>query len=856
MLQFPDRGHGGLIADPRIEGRQTIGSIVSDLFSKTKSDGLLDMAMEIDGRLNKERIVKEVKKLYNVGSLSIIEYAMKEKDDKLWKIIYPPRQKSDLLYRRTRFNDVVKYMDGRVQDIMDRMIGHDYIFSLNKLLAYILVTTEEQDMLKPVFCLTIENFDRYTTKLNDKLKSTQMETGWQRVAEMRNLTGHRLEPWPGVDVYKMTEELATGGVQKHIPGGFINSMRTFLSPGIIGEPKIESFSEFVKSGKWITNGASSLGKMEVELVHEGFKTIKIKCKKNMLPDVVDMNDLIDNCLRTTTQVATAFIKPETGKLRVAVCSDIYTYLKMAYIISTTGYGYKNWTKIARNYSNSERISMIKRIVKKCREGYYGMAWDYKGFEKQNETRDVIEPLRIMIEKMEVIMPEKLLGEWKFIGDNVIKSFEQSTIIPNDKLKKPIIVTGGLPSGLLVTSICGDGYNKTMTEQAIDTIDKLGVNPVILDECELTGDDSSYMSLSIRYLQLLDYILKAQGAEAAEGKFGILKATTEFLRVSYDELGAHGYLMRAIPSIVQRKPWNDEPITQTSTIASTMAAIDTALRRGAKDIGLKEQMLGRWCRKNKVSIRSARVPIVSGGLGLGNPITNIKLVKMEPKFEPPLKPTIKTNWRHMKWEEEAKKYEIPITSEQLNLLVEEEVVGIVSSDAIASIGKYVKDGWRKNFAELAQAKIVVSPKLASYPDYSKLQTVLDTYELNANVDNDTSYGVYAAKKGTIATIRKLCKYANIESDNLIRERMPEFDHAVSSLKHLNKNDAENWILGELPVYTSYLNTTITNTLANMTAKLIRIHDCPKGRLTDIWVDMNRRILEKVLPAAQTHDCFMW
>lgn len=615
------------------------------------------------------------------------------------KQIWPLRSKGDGVLRRTRWFDLFKVaeQEGFVLKRLICLVGMDYIHALN--LAWWMLLVQDTKGMEDVLPLDIKTSDLFFGKLSDELKSTDVEEGWEPYAEMKNLTGYRLLPWPGYDDYADTVALAEGGVEKHTIGGRFNGawMRTALSSTPKNDTAYIDFDEYVASGKWLTSGASSMGRLEVE--YEG-KITKVKCRKNMVPDAISLEDLPALALEQLEQISTAFDKNETGKVRIAVCSDLLTYLKMNYITELSGRRYKHWKNVTRNETGREKLRRIIRMMEQCHNGY-GMAWDYKGFERQVALEDLDTLIAIIGEQAIDNTPIMFRQKVSAIVDQCRVGLYRSYIIPKNAglggRAFKIEVTGGLPSGLYITSIAGDGYNKTMDEYVAEICTLLGLSKGGWGSTEIQGDDTSKWSRKIAYLQICDWLMSVTGAEGATGKFGITTGRTEFLRVSFSETGARGYLARSIPGIVQRKPWSDTPQDEISIISAvTEAALICRRRGGIIPDRMITKLQSLWCRKNRVDLRILQTPVENGGFGL-YPYRLGSVEYTMHKTPINAKVSLKTDFRKKGWEKKATELGLP--ADKAEELAHEDALATIIGDEVRGLSQSQR---RQNLLRLKSA----------------------------------------------------------------------------------------------------------------------------------------------------------
>jgi len=893
IVEYPSRGNGGVIPDPRIQGEMSIEDAFAIAVLKTNTQYPRAIETPKNPKEHEEQaeLIHNVKVRYHAKQLEfeqklktvspkdrrqraklskrignmqykfkattvaeLIEEAMLEKDDYLYQSIYPPRSPGDLVIRRTRYDDYVPHFQQYQVELLNNCVGQDYIFVLNKIVASLAADDKWRRIYCKALTLKIEPYNVLMTELTDILKANNLEEGWQMYAEGKNLTGHRLPPWPGFDALEETRTLAEGGVEKHYPGGYIHRYAEVLGNVPEKQQNRMNFEQYINSGIWITAGASSEGILEV-IINDGEDTLlKVRCKKNMLPDAYTMAELYQGCKQSTRQISKAFIKPETGKCRIAVCSDIYTYLKMAYIAYRSGFAYQNWSHITRNMSNLQKIAMMRKTLQLCRTGCFGMAWDYKGFERQVKTADLIAIVQVLINETTGTVDSNDLAEWAWITTNVQASFNHAIIIA--LTGEEFDVTGGLPSGLLFTSVCGDGYNKTMADTAMQIASKLTAPPTLMDDLNLMGDDASYMSYNVKYLQLIDYLMTAVGAIAGTGRFGIVLGSTEFLRVSYTKYGAKGYFMRAISGTVTGKPWTDMPTSPISEVVATLDAIDTVQRRGGNLEFVKDTILAHWCKSRNTTIQRACAPLIRGGLGIGRPIPDVVFNTKLNKPKRPMKVITKTVWRQNKWQHDGEELGIPLTDIQAAQLAQSELMGIVSSDTIPKVDSVVKNMWKTEIEALRGPSKIYQP-LGVTINYEQLKEDADQYYATQYPKYANTFASQEKEKGIIEKIRVIAKAAELDVEHVLENRVPQFTHRVKSLTNMTRKDAEAWLLGDLPVYTSPYNPTCHEFIKRATANQISTGRVPRGRLVDVWIQVQKHVLDYfVRQTTDFTELFSW
>lgn len=800
-LSFPGRDVGGFIADPRLKESLTIAKAVQSCLNPSLIRKLPDITPEFETWL-----------------------ADSCRDDVLALSIYPFRNKGDKAIRETRFYDLFMCYskEPNFKKFLLRAIGLDYIRALNTL-HYLFSLEETFGVEDILFCELISDLDEQTGNLTNILKASDCEQHWNKFVELKCLTGYRLVPWPGFDINEQTKELAHGyGDEHHLFFTFEHWLAK-ATEGVTAKPiAYLSLRAWIEAGSWITAGSSSEGVLEVEFAGEIYN---VKCRKNFILDAVSVQELLNHS-ESGEQVSKAFIKSELGKVRVAVCSDIGTYLLLSWFCYVTGSSYKHWKWTTRNEDGDEKLQRMLDMVAQMERGLFGMAWDFQGFEKQVKTYYMI----AMLERFDRVgrsnVPIPVLSDWLRLKAIAIKGFYHSTMITPDG-QHTFDVKDSLPSGTFVTSSTGDAVGLVAAEAALTLLELIGIPRIDDDGVRIQGDDASYVDLSVPKLQLVDWVLGAMNWKAATGKFGITSKRTEFLRVGITSEGCLGYLARSIPSLTQRKPWSDTPPTPLDAIESRMSAAMTCLRRGAKK-DISDILLRIWTRKNKISYIAARIPRVNGGLGLGKPIEwkGAKVAKPDKLAE--LKVDFKTNIRREQIVSQGLEVNLHLNIEAAVAIAQKQIAPILVNDNIPKLREVIRKKWTDDLQKekirvwdtspllLIEKKLGAEPAVTDYGEFSHVDGLVDRFALFP-----------------------------IDKVDVQKIVAPKYLAALSKRKgNLTRRDREHWLKGDLPVYMAELNPLGTTKVTAFIAELIDPSLVPKNRLRDVWINANFRALKHI------------
>jgi hypothetical protein len=518
----------------------------------------------------------------------------------------------DLALRRTHFRDVFTFhqMSGGLQKYHHHLLHlqhFDYIAVCNLSWAMRLLSTVEFDWFdlwrELGAFVSSEAYLTTAKKVNDLVKKHSL-LAFPRASlvECGTLLGYRNPPFPGFDVFEEARALADGGD----PHGLDRSDLSVQYQHALGSLGMTphtipfvSFHDYVVSGSWATSGSSSVGVVEWDL---GAEHGHFKARKNLVPDSVDLEKLYRDVVSDCVQVNKTIIKAELGKIRLAVSSDLGTYLKMDWLSRYMTHAYKQWPGSTMEETILEQTGRQCDMWQQCVQGKWCLPFDFAGFDHQPTTLELNAMFRKLLAETRDWVHVSGQAEFDKIGDQVLASMHRSKLLVRDGLKSRVLpVTGGLMSGLRWTSLAGNGWNTTMTTM-VSTMLAAMYLPMSEQRTHLRGDDSAlaFGSWAAALVFRLGYT--AVHAVGADGKFSIHHGATEFLRTWYDKDGLSGYAARSIPALVQRKPWNAAPWYEESVMESLHQAIRTLRRRIGGDSveGAWRAIKTCWSRRKRLS----------------------------------------------------------------------------------------------------------------------------------------------------------------------------------------------------------------------------------------------------------------
>jgi hypothetical protein len=543
-------------------------------------------------------------------------------DDGWWRKLLSFRSRTDQVIRRSRIADcweVYKALKKEkvFKEIVKTILHWDYIAVMNTLWMTIICEKHQWfKRLKICGVFELEVFDACEALkvLNNVLKSVAYIEGWpiEIFCENASLSGFRNPPVPGFKLADEAEKLAGSGSATSIDMNTFNWMcRKHLTVSAIKDKKPTGLLEDIRDGAWATSGSSSVGKLSVLVDQE---KVKIKCRKNMVPYMYTPEQLYDLCLTTEDQINTTITKSELGKVRLAVGGDLATYLKMNWLLKFLNRSYVRWKGIVLEETEPERQRRILSDQKWLKEGAWGLPFDFASFDHQATTEQIVAILSVLFERGRRNVPDGILAEYDLVVKNVLDGFDKSWLVDTES-GRSYRVTGGLMSGLRVTSLIGNAWNLIVTEMVLDDLAKHGVK---VKSKSILGDDASILFKSQKDGWAAYFGYRKLGILPGVGKFSVLYKRTEFLRQTIDQRDTIGYVARAVPLLSQRKPWSNEPWDPTDTPSTQLNTLKTISRR-VRDTATAQiiwsVLLKKWLIGKESLTEIVLIPRHLGGLGL-------------------------------------------------------------------------------------------------------------------------------------------------------------------------------------------------------------------------------------------------
>lgn len=758
-------------------------------------------------------------------------------DDHIQENIFKPRTKIDLSIRRSRWPDLIYH--AKRTNSTDTL--HEVLSTLNTEWDYIAAL----NMVTATYCFGIDWFRRWKTlgafdydlshyilvtkKISDVLKTKNHSIpDWTNFVECSNLGGYRNPPFPGFDVVEETRKLAEGGLEFDTLGYKWEDVVDKALPMDYHRVNFVPFKDFVTSAQWLTAGASSEGKLEV--VIDG-KITKIKARKNFVPDVVDLNELAETARTNKKQENYSIVKSELGKLRMAVASDLKTYLQMTWINYLLGGAYKDWpgsTIEEDPVTQSHRMGKMLELAAKK----FGLPYDYASFDHQPTTEQLLAIVRKLIVHARLNVPPEHYSEFDEIAANIIEGYLSATLeVRTGADRKVFKVTGGVMSGLRWTTVLGNGWNTCMTWLAQTALKDMGMS---IDGIEryIRGDDSAIFTKSWQQATLMNESYGMIGVQGGAGKYSVRKHAMEFLRVWYSDR-CYGYPARAIPGITQRKPWSSAPWTEDSVIKAIYETFKTLERRLGNLSSLWNSLASRWCQLHQLPRSCLSAPTALGGFGFERVTQLTKIVPPVPKMA---KPTFTfnnmTDWREKQILKTAQLYGLAPDADWLKQEAISELSNVIASDDVPAISRELRNQWKQELKKQKYTSVPLhlkSPSLACQNPFFTVSDLPDQYKemLDRTARLAPEFGSGRKYLNVVQDWKRFKNFTDLSLKQWIDRWAPELGRKLNSFsKNWHIAEKLDYLLGDIPTQTYKLHPVLNRILAQAVAACCSTKGCTR------------------------------
>jgi hypothetical protein len=745
-----------------------------------------------------------------------------------YQATFPPRTDTDLTIRRARFSTIYamyKY-DRRLSEWRlwtSILAGLDYILASNLLLANAIHGYDWLELWYVNGALnSLAHWQAAASAVNSHLKKYPASEELRvRYAEAAGLTGYRNPPMPGFDIVEETRLLATGG-DVH---GLVDWQQWFsvAADAVQGHSKPKpvvwmTLQDFIASGQADTAGASSYGTIRWKNSEEHGR---FKARKNMIQDLLTPAEITHLVLEHFgIQTSTAFVKPELGKLRVAVTGDIWTYYMQSYLNYLCGSVYLEWEGNTMDEGFKQQTERAERYVNF--EGY-GLPFDFAQFDHQPTQWEIKTLVTKYLTRGLVNVPwdqQALVSQYIL---KVVESFSNSSIIVTHEGKRHTFrQTGSLSSGIRLTSMLGNYWNLTMTYIARRLVRALGVeSPVSSD---VRGDDSAIFTDNYFTALLMRLALAAINAIGNDAKYGIHKSQTEFLRVWYSN-HAYAFPNRVIPGIMQRKPWSNDPWSPEAIIEAQIEVLNTLRRRTRRPLPSLEFAITRdWTRIRRQSVDWLRLPRSAGGLGL------LPWRGKMPSCPWPQPPQLHvdvdipdhTYVRYLEMVPGVK-----ISDTVAKTIQHSEFMKMMTTDDIRGVAHILRSKFREEVSKLrvewTQDAIPIGQFTHLFGDVEKLKTTQTYADLAAATEAHPLFGRHTQLVEVWTKLQVIARSLNgFRPMSYMRDHHIEFVHDLHSLERrgLHRATALDFVFGKISgLLLPNLNSMLTDSIGRVLSRYV-------------------------------------
>jgi len=765
------------------------------------------------------------------GEVRSLEDWWKDGKEETYEAVWPARTKTDLAIRRTRARDLWLHAR-RTNTVAELKLAlgslrgnFDYISVLNLGWAYYVMGAAWYARLHRfgAFEAGVEHYVKVCKYMNDYIKTMPFfEPERFLYVECATFVGYRNPPYPGFDVEREAEKLADGGIDHEYPKGW--SFRSLAEEALKMEAmavEYLSFAEFTKQTKWLTGGSSSVGYLEFT-TPDG-DAHRIKCRKNFVVDCVPLDELVSLSLKQRGQQNKTIIKSELGKIRLAVAADLENYLLMTWVNYLLGGAYKQWPGSTIEESVVEQTDRMIHMLRLCATSF-GLPFDYAAFDHQPTTDELKTIVSILINTARKNVPVSGLNEFNAIGEQILEGFDNSTLSVRleDGKERVMPVKGGLMSGLRWTTVVGNGWNTVMTHAAFKILGQCGL-PTTGIERYIRGDDSAIFTPSAFQAMAIADCYKTIKVQGGEGKFSVRKNEMEFLRVWYTRHRVYGYPARALPGLVQRKPWSNAPWEEAMVPKALQEVCRTLRRRGCETDQVWNTLAANWCSLHSLPRAALSVPAALGGYGIEAWDGVTHLSDPVPRVErPPLTITNQNGWRAGVLTKLAESEGIMLTAEQATKVAHRQLAAVIASDDVPSVGRAYRQAWKAKLKSVRVRAIKRAPveRPVVYEPFPKLDCRPGSYgEADRWLsDRCGTFGKYSTDIAALSSVKDILRETGETVRSWIRRTRPALDTALRKSKgHLG--EVLDWLGGSTPTPLREVHPQLASLIAKYIASLL-------------------------------------
>jgi len=678
----------------------------------------------------------------------------------------------------------------------------DYIFVCNLLYACSLFDPSWFDFQVKINALDHGPMDfiARAKRVSDTIKTIPFtHPNWNQFVENGTFSGYRNAPFPGFDMFKDTFDLANSAKPQFYPRGeTVKSMVAKALP--MAHHRLDDFLDYpsyVRSQKWLTAGSSMVGK--VTGADGSGEKFKFRAKKNMLPYLYSLDDLVEHSLATVAQDNRSFLKPELGKLRIAVSSDVDTYLKQSYLNYLLNGAYKDWPGSTIEETAPVQADRMLETLKLLHHAF-GLPFDYLAFDHQPELEELEAITAHLTTHASLNVPDFYRAEWARISANIVAGMGDAYITANDAGRKETYrVKSGVMSGYRLTTVMGNAWNTLKTAIVENLLTTFGIDVSLLHRW-IRGDDTAVIGDDQYVLLAFSQLYSAIGVDYAPGKFSIRRGAVEFLRVWYSDR-AYGYPARALPGLTQRKAWASEPWSPVNTIVDVFDSCSVLQRRGVDSVDAWSTISRIWLRNHRLPRAALTVPKELGGYGVepwdGSTRLTTRLPFPTPQSTRTTFDNLDYSWPSSQIKADFEQSGIAITLSEAETLARDKWFGMMASDDVPQIAASMRSLWND---ELKVVKAKTYKQKVDLPStfFPRLEIPALSGSLKAAKTQlgylAPTYGLFKHKQERFEQCRSVARLRELPLKHVLKQHFPEFYEALRPGYHLSNQI--DWLFGNL------------------------------------------------------------
>jgi len=448
-----------------------------------------------------------------------------------------------------------------------------------------------------------------------KLGNT-LSRNWKYYVNWELLSGYRARQ----PITTFTQEVRdwVSGDKKHT---ILGSEALFLQTFREGVKECFSFREQLREQKSIDNFLSEFFTAPVSggfYAKKKYQTLmgggKMKNKKNIVGMTLSLDQLKQMLLDGTPQVAKTIQKQEPGKVRAVINSNYELYLKMSYFYTFLEQVFKNHPYLTLFQDEKYQLRMKEKMAAATADDTVKVPIDQSHFDFQQNMcmhHIVLDELQDLFKE---ILPNK---EWEPVFEALRSEMTSGSVRNGDE---QIPFEKGVLSGWKWTAMLDSIYNYAEIYCARKIVkSQIGYDPVLFLQC--MGDDDALTTRNYAEAILIVEAMTSMDFEVNPKKFFMSTDRDEYLRQVYTDKNVSGYPIRALNSVLYRKPTSADKPAGSDRLSEQLNSWLLLTSRGMDKEKITNHMIRDMSRGNNIKKKDIIIwletPAVLGGAGLYN-----------------------------------------------------------------------------------------------------------------------------------------------------------------------------------------------------------------------------------------------